>query len=790
MSSFDEDLKEIQDEKRRNGYYSNQPYMDNTLDTSLNNKRKDPYFDKSFGIVLKAIQDSKKYTNDNDPLTLAGAFALGAGQTINDSTVGLASLILDNARASAVESRQKYVDMLKYAGISNEEAEKRVPASKQSDFYKNATNPTLALQSSINKKLNGWQNDLLGDNPTPLANMFHGSGTSVGYMAGMALHSYLPVLGYLLRVGGEGVAEASRFLLNAYDNGLYDKDPDAVTAAANKVLGTNAAYDAVYDRIAGPFSKMFNGIINPYMQFGARTVGELSEENLQEPTQDTIQEAALNSLTKGTNFLPELAKSTFGIDGSTSWLDRAKQLWPEVSGSTMITRLLLGLGGISTPAGRRNIRNQLNRSKFNQVADQSFKDNFDISSEGIGVEFDENNLRKFQNDTEMSLTLQELGHLTGEINEMVNEGNYNSDEFKKKQARLLELKDRLDSYAKSPEGYKAEQKRKLDEQHEQLLKDRDEIRQQIENFGVPYTAEKVAELNKLRNHLANVESTIANNERFQGKSPEEIVSEKQSEQIENIANAMSEVQAAASENVISPASEANTPDTAQNNVPGRLSDEQLFALRDEYNRINDLIYKEKKLRDIRDNLKNPNDVSTDLITDHLDSYAQLLDRLKEIDRVINVQDVEGANKLIAKINSEAHSNSIHDYTLNADIAHNTTPAQYENINLKLMSEKEAENVIRERLKNQLLEIGERAVGNNFYTLHYYGKSANVARNEKQDIDEEIADVNAMTYIGGLRYLSEYTGISLAEIADDINLNFEYSPLLFAIDKNGVIYISS
>ena len=47
MSSFDEDLKEIQDEKRRNGYYSNQPYMDNTLDTSLNNKRKDPYFDKS-----------------------------------------------------------------------------------------------------------------------------------------------------------------------------------------------------------------------------------------------------------------------------------------------------------------------------------------------------------------------------------------------------------------------------------------------------------------------------------------------------------------------------------------------------------------------------------------------------------------------------------------------------------------------------------------------------------------------------------------------------------------------
>ena len=196
---------------------------------------------------------------------------------------------------------------------------------------------TLGLHNSLEDFLNELRTKTLGENPSRIAELFEGSGSSFGFMLSRAALASNPLTALLIHSGLEALSEAGGFMGDAYRNGQYD---NGALGTATNSFASNFILNAALDRLTSRLSPYVQGIENPYVKRIAEGASEVLNEILQEPSQHVIEQAATNSLNNGTGFLPELGES------AKEWPAIFKELAPSVAGSTALTEILLGIGGM------------------------------------------------------------------------------------------------------------------------------------------------------------------------------------------------------------------------------------------------------------------------------------------------------------------------------------------------------------------------------------------------------------------------------------------------------------
>ena len=322
------------------------------------------------GEVQHAVQE-QPFTNSNDLGTLTGAFALGTGNMINNTLTGGGGWLLGNL-GRGIEYISPFsgrddntINSLLNAGYTLDEIDQIYP--NEDSWVTSVAKATLYAHNAIDDSLQDWRNDLLGDNPTLAARVAEGSGSSIGFLLAGLAASYLGATTGLAGLFGAGVSgglesisEVGKFMGDAYRNGLYDK---GALGTANKDFLANLALNTGLNYTVGAFNPYIRGIVNPVNRWLASTAGETVNELLQEPSQQTIEQAATHSLNTNSDFLPNLYDSTMGngtFEGK-GWLDTAQQLAPEVALSTLLTQVLTGAGGIATRQGRNRFMADWNR---------------------------------------------------------------------------------------------------------------------------------------------------------------------------------------------------------------------------------------------------------------------------------------------------------------------------------------------------------------------------------------------------------------------------------------------
>ena len=269
-----------------------------------------------------------------------GAFGIGMGNMANDTVVGGLGWILGNIGAGVEKispfsgTDTEALDTLMRAGVSDEVINS-LPLYRDSWFTTGAKG-TLWVHNRLEDQLNALRTSWLGKNPSWLAEVSEGSGSSFGFMAVKKLLESNPLTAILAHSGLEALSEAGGFMGDAYRNGMYDR----AIGTANKSFATNFLLNAALDYGTGRFSKTIQGIQNPYKKWAAETASEIVNEILQEPSQHVIEEAALNSMRNDTGYLGELGQSV------QKWPEIFAQLAPSVASSTALTQALLGLGGM------------------------------------------------------------------------------------------------------------------------------------------------------------------------------------------------------------------------------------------------------------------------------------------------------------------------------------------------------------------------------------------------------------------------------------------------------------
>ncbi len=330
------------------------------------------YFDEALAEV-----QGKEWTNPeqntawlNNPLAdTAGAFGVGMGEMMNDTLVGGAGYILSNLGRgveyiSPFSGRSSFsddtVNALLEAGYTPEQIKDRAPY--EDSWLTSAAKGTLGVREALRQDLGDIRTYMLGEDPSVAARLVEGSGTSIGHIiAGMVMGA-TPLIGALIAGAGEALSEAGGFMGDAYEQGQYDK----ALGVANALFLTNLAANAGLDYGLGWFSPYVDNIVNPYKKWLLAGLGEVANEVLQEPTQHVIEAAAQRAIDKGTGFtgfFPELA------DTSKDWWDTAKELAPEVAGSTILTQLLLGAGGLATRRGDIDAQYRLSKdyAKYSDI---------------------------------------------------------------------------------------------------------------------------------------------------------------------------------------------------------------------------------------------------------------------------------------------------------------------------------------------------------------------------------------------------------------------------------------
>ena len=116
--------------------------------------------------------------------------------------------------------------------------------------------------------------------------------------------------------------------------------------AANTALNTTLNYGL------GLFAPWTENIRNPLTRYAAQTGTEVLNEILQEPSQQTIEKAALDSLHNGGNFMPALGQHI------QDWPQDFSKLLPSVAASSLITSLIKGGIDMSSAQNRQQVRDQ------------------------------------------------------------------------------------------------------------------------------------------------------------------------------------------------------------------------------------------------------------------------------------------------------------------------------------------------------------------------------------------------------------------------------------------------
>lgn len=299
-------------------------------------------------------------------------FAIGLGNMANDTAIGGTGWLLGNI-GRVVEAISPFSGMDKehkkereildsVALISGDwsildNVDERLPLYRDS-WITSAAKGTLGLHNYVSDALDNYEKQVIGENPNWWQELLKGSGSSFGYMMignlGARLAASLAnaapltslVVGGFTQGAGESLSEAGGFLADAYKNGQYD---NGAIGVANKSFGTNFLLNTLLDTTVGRFNPKVNAIENPFKHWLASTGAEVVNEILQEPSQQVIEKAAQNTLNGNGGFMSNLGESL------KEWPQTFMELAPTVAGSTLLTQILLGLGGLSTGAGRRRI---------------------------------------------------------------------------------------------------------------------------------------------------------------------------------------------------------------------------------------------------------------------------------------------------------------------------------------------------------------------------------------------------------------------------------------------------
>ena len=262
-----------------------------------------------------------------------------------------------------------------------------------------------SIFTDASKKLFDWDNEykklsdtiakgVVGTDPTFWDNVFHGAGTSLGFMAagtgaGAFAKSMLHVSPFLADVIGFGTQNLLESLTEAgnaaSDTYATDKSrhSDALWAGLYS-LGTNALSDAGQSFLEGYLTRGLNkilptkgGALRQLFTEGLKHIaGEELNELLQEPRQQAVEQAVMNTFNSGDMSLANLGYN-LGKEASHIFKPHADangnvipSYWDQVSKETAMSTLLTSL--LTLPLGfnfGQVLRNSRKQRAFNRALD-------------------------------------------------------------------------------------------------------------------------------------------------------------------------------------------------------------------------------------------------------------------------------------------------------------------------------------------------------------------------------------------------------------------------------------
>ena len=238
--------------------------------------------------------------------TWLGAAGIGAGRMLNNTITGGIAQILGSIGSgvewispwsgSQADDRVRLMSL----GIPYETAKQIYP--DQDSWLTSGAKGLLEAQNYIDDNLTELRNEVVGDNPSYGTQVAEGVGSSLGFMTAGALTALAtgnPLAGALISGITEAASESGGTLGDAYRQGLYD---NGGLAAANKSLGANALLNSGLNIAGGMFSPWMSRIRNPLTRYATQTAGQVLNELVQEPSQQTIEKSAQQSLNNGGNF--------------------------------------------------------------------------------------------------------------------------------------------------------------------------------------------------------------------------------------------------------------------------------------------------------------------------------------------------------------------------------------------------------------------------------------------------------------------------------------------------------
>ena len=291
-----------------------------------------------------------------------GAFGIGVANMLNNTVLGGTALGLGNlGRVTEAISPFSGWDNdtlahLANLGLTPDEAYQISPY--RDSWLTSMGKGTLAVHNAIDDTLKDARTQVIGNNPSFLARGMEGFGSNIGFLLSALLFGSNPLTAALASGGLESISEAGGMLADAYRNGQYD---NGAIGAANKSFLANLVLNTGLDYALGPFGKATEGIKNPITRYLASGLTEILNEEFQEPSQEVIEQAAMNSLNNGTGFLPELGQSI------KQWPETFTQLAPEVAFSTLLSVLAGGAGAVATRKGRHNLAKQSVLGRYDTV---------------------------------------------------------------------------------------------------------------------------------------------------------------------------------------------------------------------------------------------------------------------------------------------------------------------------------------------------------------------------------------------------------------------------------------
>lgn len=302
-------------------------------------------------IAENKYSNNAQKSNAENPLyslyaNTAAPFAIGAANMMNDTVLGglgygLGVLGRGVESISPFSGRDDDLELwLWQHGANKDYIDKATPY--RDSWLTSGAKATLAGHNYASDALDNYEQQVFGENPNFIQEVFKGSGSSIGYLLSGYLLGATPLSAALWSAASEAISETGGFLGDAYRNGQYD---NGALGVATQSLLANLALNSLLNSIVGHFEPNVENATGAFNLWTKRAGEQVLNEILQEPSQQVIERAAQNTLYGTDGFLSNLGEAI------KEWPQTFTQLLPSVTGSTLLTEILLA------PFGAKHFRN-------------------------------------------------------------------------------------------------------------------------------------------------------------------------------------------------------------------------------------------------------------------------------------------------------------------------------------------------------------------------------------------------------------------------------------------------